>query len=117
MVNGFPDRMSATDIARALGLSKQAVSTWDCPSHKPVGGAKYRTYSLPNVVAWRMEKLRDELLSDGARVGSKGVAVAVQRKREAEAALKEAQAGEMVDPLATQSLGEPATQVNTLIRK
>jgi len=53
----IPDahRMSATKIGQVFGVTRQSVAKWKCPRNED------KTYDLPAVVAWQMDKASDEV--------------------------------------------------------
>ncbi len=73
------ESMSATSVGRILGVSRQAVGHWGkrgCPKNSN------NTFDLSQVIQWREEQTRAELLNEKD-------SPALERKRQAEAGLKE----------------------------
>jgi hypothetical protein len=88
--------MTATRVAMVFsGVSRQQVAAWHVPKNEPRPQDKAPTYDLVEVVRHREDVAREEGRVDAAAAASSPKAMgALERKREAEAALKEVELAE-----------------------
>lgn len=101
-------RMTATNIAKLWGKSRQAVQNWykraGCPRNAD------GTYDLPKVIKWRESRLRKEAEEEGG-------GPARERKLEAEAGIAEMKLKVMNDALVDRAEYEQAEVGRVLMAK
>ena len=89
-------RMTATQMGRVFGISRQAFSVWrECPRNTD------GTWSLPEVVAWKLRRVQEELELEAD--GSGADSPALERYRAARADRAELEVLEKRDALVSRT--------------